>query len=277
MKKNKTHSEQKCAPEADLGSETLSSRRECLRPALREATSGSAERARPACGCCRRPAPPLAGSSECGGQAPGHHGPGGHSPGARGHLEREAAPRSAVCRLPGGRRGASVSPGPWSPRVAERGRPQAAPSELPWSPALALFPSQRGCCHTSDPSGSQEALQGAVPLTPQGPTKGAASAPLQGRGPGRPVSAEALTEGSLLCGDTGVVPGAAEGGAVQAAAGTAPGRPQRPAHRREPSLPASRGTAGGARCCRSAGTATRAGALLGMAGHPVEQQGRARR
>lgn len=98
MKKNKTHSEQKCAPEADLGSETLSSRRECLRPALREATSGSAERARPACGRCRRLAPPLAGSSECGGQAPGHHGPGGHSPGARGHLEREAAPRSAVCR-----------------------------------------------------------------------------------------------------------------------------------------------------------------------------------
>lgn len=96
-------------------------------------------------------------------------------------------------------------------------------------------------------------------LTPQGPTTGAASAPLQGRGPGRPVSAEALTKGSLLCGDTGMVPGVAEGGAVQAAAGTAPGRPQRPAHRREPSLPASRGTAGGARCCRSAGTATRAG------------------
>lgn len=146
-----------------MGSETLSSRRECLRPALSKATSGSAERAHPACGRCGRPAPRLAGSSECGGQAPGHHGPGGHSSGARGHLEREAAPRSAVCRLPGGRRGASLSPGPRSPRVAERGRPQAAPSELPWSPVLALFPSQRGCCHTSDPSGSQEALRGAVP------------------------------------------------------------------------------------------------------------------
>ena len=45
----------------------------------------------------------------------------------------------------------------------------------------------------------------------------------------------------------------AEGGRVHAAVGTSPGRTQRPTHRREPSLPASRGTAGGARHCRSTG------------------------
>lgn len=112
----------------------------------------------------------------------------------------------------------------------------------------------RGAAVTPQTPAAHRKLCGARSLlTSQGPTKGAASAPLQGRGPGRPVSAEALTEGSLLCGDTGVGPGVAEGAAVHAAAGTAPGRPQRPAHRREPSLPASRGTAGGARCCRSAG------------------------
>ena len=79
VRRNKTHGAQKCVPKPDLGGETVSSRREGFWPALREATSGFADRALVLCVAAagdRHRLSPAPLSTE---DRPGHHGPGGHS------------------------------------------------------------------------------------------------------------------------------------------------------------------------------------------------------
>lgn len=243
--------------------------------ALQRGHVGLCRRARP---CvwhrCRRPAPPLAGSSGVTEDRPGPpwprggppRGPG--TPGARRRLARlSAGSQEAEGVLP--------SPGPWSPRVAERGG-RSCPSGCPGACTGSVPVTEGLLSHLRPHSGSQEALLQAQSAHTTGTHQRGPSAPLQGRGPGRPVSAEALTEGSLLCGDTERGARAAEGGTVQAASGHRPGRPQRPAHRREPSLPASEGRLEGP-VLQERGDSDGAGALLGMAGHRWSSRGRARR
>lgn len=144
-------------------------------------------------------------------------------------------------------------PSPQSPgtRVAEPGEAASCPVLSCMEPSTCPVPVTEGLLPYLRPQWLTGSSAGRGPCSHHtGPTKEAASAPLQGRGPGRPVSAEAWSRAGCCVGrtvwslwDASVRLGVAAGGRGARCSRHLPRPAPETTHRREPSLPASRGTA----------------------------------
>lgn len=149
-----------------LGSETPEFQKECVSAGSPERPRRACRARRPACGCCRRPARLPRALLSAGGQAPGPPRPRRDTPPGPGDTWNERRRRRLSAGSSGGRRGARLPQVPGHPGWLERGRPQLPHLSCLGAPALALFPSQRGCCSHLRPQRAHRKLCRASPATP---------------------------------------------------------------------------------------------------------------